>query len=430
MILETQSQVSKTGRAIRLHGKKISEKEMFDYLLDAINQGITQINKLAAHCGKTPKQIRRYLKKMESLNLVSFLESGRLDVSQEAKQLAEFEKLSQDDFMKIPEIARWWSNLSCRPRTKMTYKSGLKQIFDRMSTHPRTVLVSKQAFIEFWSNFKKLNDQERGKGHDHEFRIAYRSLGDEFDYHISLSLGKKIGLTSAHDSFKKYAGAAISAKTTQKIGKAMLQDGEIILYTWFRTGVRTGARSGAIATMTWDKIVLDEENFQVAQHETKDDRGDEYLGEPGEWQIKEPPLDLLKTLKWWKSHELSPASRFVFFEDKGSDSENRVAARKVRESLIPKLRNYYQKFYDEMDILTREYAEIEPGHLMRHTAAQLLKEEGATVEEIMQAYKWKSAETVSWYTAATQKEKENIRNMQNNIDSLSEEESKHMEGSS
>lgn len=429
MSLEEQSQESRAGRAIRLHGKKVSYEELESYILDLIDNGVTGTDALSKQLGKTPKQTRRYVLMLAENGKLSLnSETKRLEKTQKTVNLEKFEKLSGDDFGKIREISRWLNNLTVKPRIAAGYKSNLKHIFNVLQTHPSSVLVSKQSFVEHWKTFKKLNDAEMGTGHDHGYRIAYRSLGDEFDFHINLSLGKKIGLTSGHDSYKKYAGAALSTALTKKIGMEMLQDGEVKLYCWFRTGVRTGGRTGAIATMTWNKIVLDENNFEVIQHETKDPRGDIWLGEDGEWQKKLPAKDLLEVLKFWKNHNDSPKnSHFVWFDDTGSDIGNRKAATKIKGEIIPKLRSYLEKHYSEMDILTREYANEEPGHLLRHTFAQLLRDEGATKEEIQIAGCWKSGETVEWYTGASTKEKANIRKFQNDVDNFSDEESKHME---
>jgi len=425
LILETQSQVSKAGRAIRLHGKKVTKIELHNYILDLIeNENITGTDDLSKQLGKTPKQTRRYLVEMAQEGKITLdADTGRLQKTQKAINLEKFEKLTQDDFGQIREISRWMNNLTCKPKIAANYKYALKRFFDKILTTPASALTSKQAFIETWKTFKQIHDADVGAGHDQIYRVAYRSLGDEFDFHINLALGKKIGLTSKHDSYKKYAGAALQTALTKIIGKEMLENKDYEVYTWFRTGVRTGGRTGAIATMTWDKIVFDENNFEVAQHETKDARGDNWLGEDGEWQIKLPAIDLLKVLKHWKSHDESPNSKFVWFEDKGNDIANRKAAQKVRERVIKKLRTYLEKHYDEMDILTREYAQLEPGHLLRHTFAQLLRDEGATSDQIQTAGCWKSAETVAWYTAAGTKEKKEIRGKQNQVDSFSQEES-------
>jgi len=428
--LETQSQESRTGRAIRLHGKKVSWSELCNYILDLIeNEKITGTDALSKQLGKTPKQTRRYLLKMAQDGKITLdADTGRLEKTQKAVNHEKFERLQKSDFGKIREIGRWFGNLTCKPAVAANYQYSLKRIFDKIMVNPSAALASKQAFIETWKTFKDFNDADMGVGHDQCYRIAFRSLGDEFDYHINLALGKKIGLTSKHDSYKKYAGAALSTTLTKIIGKEMLENGDFEVYTWFRIGCRTGGRTGAIASMTWDKIVFDEENFEVAQHETKDPRGDEWIGEDGEWQRKLPAIDLLHVLKHWKNLDESPNSKFVWFEDKGSDIANRKAILKIRSRVIKTLRRYLEQHYDEMDLLTREYAQIEPGHLLRHTFAQLLRDEGATSEQIRVAGCWKSAEIISWYTAASKSEKDVIKRIGAKVDSFSQEESDIMLG--
>ena len=424
--LEKQQARTKEGRAIRLHGKKVSWEDICNYILDLIeNENITSTDILSKQLGKTTKQTRRYLLRMaDEKKIILNSVTGRLEKTQKEVNSDQFEKLTQDNFGKIREISRWLNNQTCKPHIAANYKYSLKRLFDKVMVTPSSALASKASFIETWKAFKKINDADNGTGHDQGYRIAYRSLGDEFDYHIPLALGKKIGLTSKHDSYRKYAGCALSTTLTKKIGTEMLESGDFETYTWFRIGVRCGGRTGAIASMTWNKIVLDEDNFEVAQHETKDARGDVWLGLDGEWQIKTPANDLIQVLKHWKNHPDAPKnSHFLWFEDKGSDIANRKAILKLRDRVIKSLRTYLEKHYDEMDILTREYAKLEPGHLLRHTFAQLMRDEGATQDEIQTAGCWKSSETVAWYTAASKKEKEKIRTKQNNVDNFSQEES-------
>ena len=82
--------------------------------------------------------------------------------------------------------------------------------------------------------------------------------------------------------------------------------------------------------MSWEYIYFDEtnddgtESFRLEQHETKDPRGQWFLEENGEWKTKYPPLDLKRILLDWKSR--SPNSRFLWFEDNGSDILNRKSA--------------------------------------------------------------------------------------------------------
>lgn len=108
------------------------------------------------------------------------------------------------------------------------------------------------------------------------YRVAYRNFIASYGIVFPTRMGKLYGLSSAHDNFGGYAGVCFSSQVTEELGKMMLDAGDIEMYTWFRVGLRTGARARSIAKMTWDRIYFDEKNedgtesFKLEQHETKD----------------------------------------------------------------------------------------------------------------------------------------------------------------
>ena len=205
-------------------------------------------------------------------------------------------------------------------------------------------------------------------------------------------MGKMYGLSSAHDRYAPYAGVHFTSDVTKKISNMILHDGNFALYVWWRLGLRTGARSGAISTMTWDRIHLDSKPFWIEQHETKDPREHIHIGQDGEWKSKYLPENLRKILLQWKS--TSPDSKFLWFSDKNSDVTNQNEARKTRLLMSKNLKRYYSQISHRVTPQTREYMMKRPDHILRHTLVQQLKNSGFTNEEIADAFGWRSTEIV------------------------------------
>ena len=109
----------------------------------------------------------------------------------------------------------------------------------------------------------------------------------------------------------------------------------------------------------------------------------------------------------WKQR--SGNAKFVWFTDGFTDAQNRSNAERVKGRIVKKLRMYFAKIADEVDPLTREYMFKKPGHLMRHTLAQQMKDSGMTNEEIADAFGWRSPEIVgTWYSKTSEKKKKEL----------------------
>jgi hypothetical protein len=131
------------------------------------------------------------------------------------------------------------------------------------------------------------------------------------------------------------------------------------------------------------------------------------LGENGEWKVKYPPLDLKKLLLEWKSCAVD--SRFLWFEDGGSDAQNRKNADRMVRVIVPRLKSYYEQISPKLDSRTREYMMKRPTHLMRHTLAQQMKDAGLTNEEIADSFGWRTSQIVStWYTKTSEKKRKEL----------------------
>ena len=403
---------SKNTRRVKFHGRRTEKELLYFKIKDLINTGTTSTNELALQLGKSTKQTRRYLKAMARLRMIRlYAKSGRL-----IKEGINYRMLSKDAFSKIPEISKWIDDCIVRqiaPRTIQGYIQSVRYMFGVVRAKPVNVISSRNAAIEFWTKFIVSYKKQFPHKGTRNYRVSYRNFLASFDIVFPTRMGKIYGLSSAHDNFGGYAGVCFSSQVTEDLGQMMLTAGDVELYTWFRVGLRTGARSRAIAKMTWNRIYFDERNddgtesFKIEQHETKDPHGQWFLGENGEWKTKYPPLDLKKVLLEWKSR--SKGSNFLWFEDGGSNIQNSKNASKTATQMSIRLREYYTKIVDKVDVKTGEFMFKRPMHMLRHTLAQQLKDAGLTSEEIADAFGWKTSNIVStWYAKTSEKKRKEI----------------------
>ena len=418
---------SNAGRKIRLHGNPVTQKELHEYVLNLIkNEGITGTKKLSEKIGKKERQTKRIIDEMAFLNLVETDPiTGRL-VKTAIQERTEFDlKLleSKDKFRQLPEIKKFIQKATQRGVKKGTlqqYLSSLKIIFSTMKTNPASVIVSRTSAEEFFANYaveaRKLYPQYKDAPQAH--RTSYRIFLDSVaNISYGHGMAKGVGFGSHHANFQKYAGVHIPIDVCNDLMQMMLDDNELMVYTWFCTNIMTAGRSGAVALMTWDKINLFENDFRLDQFETKDDTaGHIFLGLFGEWKHKYPPIELYHILLKWKNAN-PKFSRFIWFEDAGNDISNRHLARQVRNFIIPKLKEYLHRVEDRLDELTKEYVfkAGKGGHLNRHTFAQLMKNKGASDDEIAFAGGWKSKQTIAWYSTISEDEKAKSRKIVGDI---------------
>ena len=317
-----------------------------------------------------------------------------------------FHWLSDNEFAKIPEIAKWMNECIARelsPNTIYHYFSTVRYMFNLIKVEVKDVLSSKEAALDFWTKFRVEYRKKHPQNGTHAFRVSYRNLLSSHDIFLNFGMAKLHGLSSAHDDLGAHAGVSFTPEVTKEIGNLILRDGDFMTYVYFRVALRTGARNKAISRMTWDRVHFNEvnedgsESFRLEQHETKVPKGHWFLGENGEWKTKFPPLEIKKLLLEWKLK--SGYTKFVWFPDGKSDLQNRRNAKKVREVIEAKLQHYYKKISDKVDPHTREYMHKRPVHILRHTFAQQLKNSGFANDEISEMGGWGNSQTVgTWYT--------------------------------
>jgi len=425
-VSNTSSSDNNKGRKIRLFGRKISEDELHAYVKKLIDEkNITGTSAIAREIGKTPRHTKRILDQMAFLKIIEVDPiTNRLIKTQEQIDLSSYTSLKQKKFNEIREIQTFISEAKARGvklNTLRGYCSTLRQIFNFMKTHPRVPIVSRNSAIEFGKNLKKayVTENPQRKETPQHWRVTLRVYLDSVGgISFGHGMAKGHGFGSHHGKFGAYAGVHIPIPVCKKLQKLMLDAKDYEAHTFFSLGIFTGGRTGANSSMTWERVHLDESDFILYQHETKDDgAGHIHLGTAGEWKKKTPPMELLTILKDWRDRN-PKKSRFLWFEDKGNDISNRKAISKFKHEIIPKLRKYLEQVRSDLDALTQEYIFVagEVGHVNRHTFAQLLRERGLSSAQIANAGGWKSAEIVDkWYTSISKKETEETRIVLNSL---------------
>lgn len=345
---------------------------------------------------------------MESLGMLTLdNNSGGVAKTTAQQEADKLEAIDLDKFGQIPEIKFWMDECKSRGITAGTiqsYFNNVKRIFKVNPTNPKYVVASRANALEFWKNYLlKIREQTGKLKASQPDRVAFKNLIDSFGISFGHKMGAKHGLGSEHDSYKKYAGVNI-VKFIPRLSEDMLANKEFDTYLWFRLGLRTGARSSAIASMTWDRIYFDNKDaagnplFKLEQHETKDKQGHYHLGINGDWKVKFPNGEIKELLLEWKAAH-PEFRRFVFFEDAGQDTLNKAKARCIHQKYATRLATYYKSILDELDPLTKEYLLKRPDHMMRHNFAQMCKDAGMTDEEISIAGGWRGTQTIGWYSA-------------------------------
>lgn len=389
---------------------KDDQIELMLHIKDLISDGIIRTKDISEKINRSERQTRRYLVEMSKQKMLILTDSKRLDKSQDQIQKHNFNTLTRDCFVQIPEIKQWIDGCLARGlkfQTISRYISYAKFIFNFMSESPSNVLNSKDNAIKFWISFAAdFRRYSPSKG-TQSYRVTYKNLLAAHNIFFANRMGKIYGLSSAHDRYAPYAGVHFTSDVTQKISDLILSDGNFALYVWWRIALRTGARSSAISTMTWDRVYLDSTPFKLEQHETKDPRGHIHLGEDGEWKQKYLPDDLKKILIQWRT--VSPDSQFLWFADKNSVTSNKHEARKIRMQMSKNLKYYYSKISHLVTPQTREYMMKRPDHMLRHTLVQQLKDSGLTNEEIADSFGWRSSDTVkNWYSKTSEQNLQDV----------------------
>ena len=251
------------GRKIRLHGRIVSEDELYTYVKKLIHdKNITGTRALSKEIGKGERQTKRILDQMGFLNLISMdPDTGRLIKTQEQIDLKSFESLEQNEFNQTQEIATFISEAKARGvkiGTLRSYCSTLRKLFNFMKTHPRVPIVSRNSAIEFGKNLKKayVTEYPQKKELPQHWRVTLRVYLDSVGgVSFGHGMAKGYGFGSHHDKLGAYAGVHIPIPVCKRLGKLMLEAKDPETYTFFHLGIFTGGRTGANSSMSWDRYI-------------------------------------------------------------------------------------------------------------------------------------------------------------------------------
>ncbi len=95
-------------RPLLLHGRESTEEEIFRYILDLIDSGITGTTELSKEIGKDKRTVRRYIIKMSKMGKITLdPNSSRLVQIIVQSMKNQYTRLELGKFNQIPEISRW-----------------------------------------------------------------------------------------------------------------------------------------------------------------------------------------------------------------------------------------------------------------------------------------------------------------------------------
>ena len=235
-----------------MHSKD-DQLELMLQINELISDGVIRTKDISEKINRSERQTRRYLVAMSKQKMITLTDSQRLEKSQDQIQKHHFNTISRDRFVQIPEIKKWIDGCLARGlkfKTISRYISYAKFIFNFMSENPSNVLLSKDEAIKFWVSFAADFRRHSPSKGTQCYRVTYKNLLAAHNIFFANRMGKMYGLSSAHDKFVPYAGVSFTSDVTKKISNLILQDGNFVLYVWWRIALRTGARSSAISTMT------------------------------------------------------------------------------------------------------------------------------------------------------------------------------------
>lgn len=238
---------------------KDDQLELMFKIKEFIDDGVIRTKDISEKINRSERQTRRYLVAMSKCKMISLTDSKRLEKSPDQLKKYHINTITRNSFVQIPEIKQWIDGCLARGlkfKTISHYISFAKFIFNFMSENPSNVLVSKEMAIKFWISFAADFRRHRPSKGTQCYRVAYKNLLASHNIFFANNMGKIYGLSSAHDRYAPYAGVHFTSDITKKISDLILNDGNFALYVWWRIALRTGARSSAISTMTWDRIYL------------------------------------------------------------------------------------------------------------------------------------------------------------------------------
>ena|ERR1700687_266227 len=136
-------------RPIMLHGIESTEEEIFRYILDLIDSGVTGTTALSMAIGKDARTVRRYLIRMAKMGkIILDPHSGRLEQTIVQPMEDQYTRLELGKFNQMPEISRWIRKCIARgvePDGIMQMAGKVRNIFQSTFSISR-IVIKEQRF--------------------------------------------------------------------------------------------------------------------------------------------------------------------------------------------------------------------------------------------------------------------------------------------
>jgi hypothetical protein len=389
-----QALVHRKKSRLRVKGLKVKDREKIkEAIAISIQSGNYTTRAIGVDIGKDHTTVSRYLAEMER-------EEGNWGIRRDAngnivislqKQLAqEYRRLERggEPFNQLPSIQKWITYLKSGgvSASRIQYMVNvIHGISDQLIVMPETLVSHgvpvdaakrKEIAIEYWRNFLAWFNTAYPQMQRTSTINIYRSFLSAHSVNFAHGEGKRYGLSTTPERLGEYKEIILIPEQIATINKRLENEDDWESWSFMNIDLHTGARAFAMASMSWNRIVLSP-IFKVEQFEPKIKKGAWYLTREGKWWVKYPTEECRGIVE--TARDRLPERDYLFFDDAGSDKANCLQA----SYFMHKMAVRFKKIFSELDKAswlnekTRIYAlgdglyfNGHPLHLFRHTMAQ------------------------------------------------------------
>ncbi len=377
---------------LRVKGIKVSDKDKIkEAIMISVQKGNYTTREIGLDIGKDHTTVSRYLSEMEGDAKwgIKRDSNGSIVMSLQQQLAHEYAKLQNEKFSHLPSIQKWITYLKSAaiPARRIQYMINIIHgISDQLMVMPETLVSHgvpidtakrKEIAIEYWQNFLAWFNTAYPQMQKTNTINAYRSFLSAHSVNFAHGEGKRYGLSTTPERLGEYKEIMLTPEQIATINKRLENESDWESWSFMNTGLHTGARAFAMASMRWNRIVLSPV-FRVEQFEPKIKKGAWYLTKEGKWWVKYPTEEC-RAIVETVGDRLRKERKYLFFEDARSDKANALQASYFMSRMAAK----FKKMFAELDKTswlnekTRIYAlgdglyfNGHPLHLFRHTMAQ------------------------------------------------------------
>jgi DNA-binding MarR family transcriptional regulator len=377
---------------LRVKGLKVKDREKIkEAIAISVQNGNYTTREIGVDIGKDHSTVSRYLKEMEREGWwgIERDANGNIIVSLQKQLAQEYRQLENEPFNQLPSIQKWITFLKSGgiPSRRIRYLVNVVHAMsNQLKLMPETIVSfgvpvdsakRKEIAIEYWRNFLAWFNVAYPQMQKTNTINAYRSFLSAHNVNFAHGEGRRYGLSTTPERLGEYKDVMLTPDQIDNINKRLEMERDWEAWCFMNIDLHTGARAFAMASMSWDRIVLSP-LFRVEQFEPKVKRGDWYLTKEGRWWVKYPTEECKAVVE--TAYDRLPKERkFLFFEDAKSDKANALQA----SYFMSRMAVRFKKVFSELDKTswlnekTRVYAlgdglyfNGHPLHLFRHTMAQ------------------------------------------------------------